>query len=643
MAAFTFPKKYVRPVLACAALALAALGSYFRVLELYELQTYDWRCQIRGPRPVSKDIVLIDIWNDSLEVLGAWPFDREYHANLIQVLQLYGAKAVIFDIIFPDPREHDDLVAETAKNAKNVYFAFSFAAPSIKNGIHYSGALGSDLLPPYRNSAKGVGFVNTQPDIDGERRRVMPVMYFQDKPYYQLSFRAAADILGNGIEGVKHEPRRYLEITPGVRAPLDDQGCFIINYAGTWEKAFQHYSYLDILYSAQQIAEGEAPRVPLEQLKGKICIIGLTSQGSMDTSPVPIQSVYPMVGSYANIINGLLLKDFIWRAPRWLNLLALLLFGALIAWISTRHKPIRALWFTLAVMAFFLVLAVALFSVFGVWIDIFLPTAFFLVLYASMTLSRVLSEMRKRELIENELKIASQIQKSFLPAVMPEVKGLTVAVFFQPAKAVVGELYEFVKQAADDQLGVMAVDVSGKGTPAALFMAKTVSEFKFSARDSVDPAKALEQVNNAISTENTGGLFVTMAYAIFNIGKKSVTMSNGGHLPVVVVGADGKSDLLTPGDGMPIGVMEGIPFGILERPLAPGDIFAFYSDGVSEARNRKKDEYGIERLQSELVKHRADSAEKALAKTVLDLIAFIGKADQHDDITLIIVKIDDAA
>ncbi len=642
MAAFTLPKKIVRPFLAAAALALVLLGSYFRVFELYELQSYDWRCQLRGPRPVSDKVVLIDIWNDTLEVLGAWPFSREYHAHLIQTLESCGAKAVIFDIIFPDPREHDDLVAEAAKRAQNVYFAFSFGAPTQKNGMHYGGNLSSDLLQPYREGAKGVGFVNTQPDIDGKRRRVMPVIHFEGNPYYQLCFRAAADILGNGIAGIKHEPRRYFEVAPGLRAPLDDKGCFIINYAGTWEKAFKHYSYLDVIYSAQQITEGEKPRIDLQKLKGKICIVGLTSQGSMDTSPVPIQSVYPMVGSYANIMNSLLTKDFIYRAQRWHNLILLVLFGALIRWIAMHYKPIKALWLTLAVMTCFLVLAVSVFWIWGWWIDFFYPMAAFIVLYASTTLSRVLSEMRKRELIENELKIASQIQKSFLPAAMPEMKGLSVAVFFQPAKAVGGDLYTFVKQASDDQLGVMAGDVSGKGTPAALFMAKVVSEFKFSARDRVDPSLALEQVNNAISAESTGGLFVTMAYAIFNIGKMTVSLSNGGHLPVVVVGADGSTELLTAGEGMPIGVMEGIPFGTVERPLKPGDIFAFYSDGVSEARNRKKDEYGIERLQSELVRHRAYPVQQVLELTVNDLTAFMGKADQHDDITLIVVKMDSA-
>lgn len=598
---------------------------------------------------MSPDIVLIDIADDTLSQLGAWPFDREYHSNLIQTLGHFGAKAVIFDILFSEPWENqqsDLLVAQSSAEAQNVYFGMSFSGLKQKKGAWTAEKVAAPVLPAYAAAAKGVGHVNTSPDMDGKRRRTIPVIFHDGKPTYQMVFRAAADIFGAGVGGMRFKPGRYLEVAPGRRVPLDEKGCFIISYAGQWEKSFRHYSFVDIIFSAYQISQGEEPRLPLstlESLKGKICIVGHAAHGTVDISPIPIQSVYPMVGSYANILNDILMKDFITRLDRWANVLLLLLFGALIVWISTHHKPTRALVLTLAAMTVFAGGAVAVFCAAGWWVDLFYPTIVFMLLYASVTLQRVLHEMKKRELIESELKIASQIQKSFLPASMPEVKGITLAAFFQPAKAVGGDLYAFVKMPSDRQLGVMGGDVSGKGTPAALFMAKTVSEFKFSARDRQDPGQALEQVNNAIASESTGGLFVTMAYAIFDVGEMKMLLSNAGHLPLVSVQKDGAAELLTAAEGMPIGVMDGVPFDTVSRPLKAGEILAFYSDGVSEARNKKKEEYDVQRLKEQLVKHRALSVNEILDKTVEDLRAFMGKADQHDDITLIVVKMDDAA
>ncbi len=642
MGFLSFSRKYTWYVLVVFALLLAALGSYFRSFELYELQTFDWRCQLRGPRPVSSEIILIDIWNDSLKELGAWPFDREYHANLIQVLEQSGAKAVLFDILFADPREHDQAVIDAAKKAQNIYFAFAFADPKRRKNIFTATRLESDLVPGYRQAAKGVGFVNAKADIDGKRRRTVPVISFEGKNYFQLAFRAAADLVGQGEESIIFKPGQCIELSPAHRIPLDEDSCFIITYAGSWETTFQHYSYLDVIYSYAQAAEGRKPRIDLNLLKGKICIVGLTSQGSHDTSPIPIQSVYPMVGSYANILNDILQRDFIHRASRGINLALLVLVGFLINRISAGFKPARALLGALSVMSFFAVVSVILFCTAGWWIDLFYPMVVFAALYASTTLSRVLLEMKKRELIESELKIASQIQKSFLPESMPQVKGLSIAVHFRPAKAVGGDLYSFVNLAPEGKIGVMVGDVSGKGTPAALFMAKTVSEFKFSARDRQEPAGALEQVNNAIASETTGGLFVTMSYAIFDLVDKKMMLSNGGHLPVAAVSISGVSQLLSAEEGMPIGVMEGVAFANSTYPLHAGDAFAFYSDGVSEARNRRKEEYDVQRLQKVLAIGRSETAENIAKRVVEDLDQFMGKAEQHDDITLIIVKIDEA-
>lgn len=601
------------------------------------MQTYDWRCQLRGPRPVSEDIVLIDIADDTLQTIGQWPFGREYHSALINILKEAGAKAVLFDILFVEPSSSDGRVVQSTASAHNVYFPTAFTDPKRTSSGFASESYLAPLLPAYEEAARGVGFVNIVADIDGKRRRIVPSIQYHDKRYFQFSIRAALDILGIPSEEVWVQPGQFMDLATKLRLPLDDRGYFLVNYAGKWVKTFKHYSYVDILISYQENRDKEKPTLNLAEFKDKICFVGLTATASHDINATPLESIYPNIGIHANILNSILKKDFIRRAGRLPNLVILLLVGLWVAALSIRLKPFRALQFTLLTLALFLAGIIFLFIGWGIWADLFYPLIVFAVIYSAATLGRVVLEMRKRELIESELKIASQIQKSFLPETLPQEKGLSAAAYIKSAKQVGGDLYTFLSL-GNGKLGVMLGDVSGKGTPAALFMAKAVSEFKFFAREKTDPAQVLSELNDSIASESTGGLFVTLAYAVFDAQNHKLFLSNGGHLPVVCVTAAGQSSLLEVEEGMPIGILSGISFSKSERAMNKGDCFALYSDGVSEARNHKKEEYGIENLQKVMTRYRVLSAQEILNKAVGSLNQFMGKAEQHDDITLVIIK-----
>lgn len=630
-------RRFVR--LACIAL-LGAAGmafSYFRIFDVYELQTYDWRFKLRGDRPVSDLIAIIEIEESTLENIGQWPFDRRFHAELIDRLARLGARAVVFDILFVESGASDEWVANSARAAGNVYFANAFGDPKRNGSMFVSEAVEADLLPLFAGSAKGVGFVNVKPDEDGKRRKIYPAIVSQGKEYLHLSLRVAADTFGAPSSGT-HVSRdgRAFEIG-GLRLPLDENGFFLVNYAARWHQGFKHYSYADVLYATEQLAEGQTPIIDVSALKDKICFVGLSALGSHDTSPIPLQPVYPMMGLYANVLNSVLTRDFVVRADRFFNLAALILGALWIFVVSSRFRPIVALASAAGSLVAFSAAAVALFSWFGFWMDLFYPAAVFMLIYAAATLSRALFEMKKRELIENELRIASTIQQSFLPQSLPKEKGIEFAVYMKPAKQVGGDLYAFIPL-GEGRVGVMLGDVSGKGTPAALFMAKVVSEFKYSARDRLDPAAVLVALNDSIASESTGGLFVTLVYLIFDVPNRKFIFSNAGHLPVVTVRAYGASDLLSIEEGMPIGVLPGASYANFECALENGQCFALYSDGVSEARDKRKREYGIEALQKRISTLRSQSAQDVLDKTVSDLQRFTGRAEQHDDITLLVAK-----
>jgi sigma-B regulation protein RsbU (phosphoserine phosphatase) len=215
---------------------------------------------------------------------------------------------------------------------------------------------------------------------------------------------------------------------------------------------------------------------------------------------------------------------------------------------------------------------------------------------------------------------------------------LDVAAFMRPAKHVGGDLYSIFR-IDDDDIGVMLGDVSGKGTPAALFMAKSVSEFKFNSRNTTDPSIVLRNLNSSLTLDDSSGLFVTMNYAIFDTKKKIMRFSNGGHMPILRIRKNGEVSELTPDGGMPLSLMPGIEYMNLDTSVEEGDIFVMYSDGISEARSQAGKDFEVVRLQKSIVKLRLESASDILKGVLKDIDSFVGRAHQHDDMTIIIVKI----
>lgn len=626
-------------LLSAAAIAAVVAGSYTRVFDVYEYSTYDWRFQMKPPLAASPDIVMIDIWDDSLQQIGEFPFSREYHAYLLDVLREYGAKMLGFDILLVESREGDEEFAAAAKNFGRMYFSEVLAQPfHDEQGRWASQKYQASLLDVYRDAAAGIGHANAVVDRDGKRRRAAPAIFLDGKPHYQLGILMAADYLGiprNELEAGPHS----LRLGPHRTAPLDESGYLLVHFAGKWKETYKHYSYIDILKSHTQAESGQKPLLDLSAiLKDKVCFLGLTATGTHDINPIPLEPLYPQVGLHANVFNMIVQDAYLWRLPRRWNLLILVLLAAAAMWLTRIPRLQVSIGAALLTLGGFAVLAMALFAFGLIWIDLFYPSIVFGLIYLGGVLRRTMSEKKKRELIEAELSIASNIQRSFLPTTLPECPFLDISVFMKPAKHVGGDLYTAFK-IDDHRMGVMLGDVSGKGAPAALFMAKSVSEFKFNSRGSSDPAHVLTTLNDSLANDQSSGLFVTAAFAVFDGEKRTALFSNGGHLPVIKVAADGKSEQLMPDGGMPLSLMPGIEFANLETPLRKGDIFVFYSDGISEAKNTRRQDYEIERL-TQVITREKDASSKDIEKAVLaEIDQFVGNAPQHDDMTLLIVKV----
>jgi sigma-B regulation protein RsbU (phosphoserine phosphatase) len=242
-----------------------------------------------------------------------------------------------------------------------------------------------------------------------------------------------------------------------------------------------------------------------------------------------------------------------------------------------------------------------------------------------------------REAMARDLRIAREIQMGILPADMTAAtkgSGLDVDAVIEPAREVGGDLYE-VLRAADDRVVVALGDVSGKGIPAALFMAVAVTVLRTLARQIADPAEILRRLNDELAEQNPRGMFVTLQCLVFDLGKRTVSCAGAGHHQLAIVSPGRLPRLAGASTGRPAGLM---PFNPIERetlPLEAGDTFVLFSDGVSEAMNPADDFYGEERLLATLAASAGASPADIVKHVLADVRTFAAGAKQSDDITVL--------
>ncbi|UCH11955.1 MAG: CHASE2 domain-containing protein [Candidatus Omnitrophota bacterium] len=632
-----------RPIGIIAALVISALIiliSYFRIFDVYELATLDLRFKLRPAQRTSDRIAIIEIARDTLEQIGTWPIDREFYARLIDILTEFGARSIIFDVIFAQKQNElsDEELVNSVAASKRVYLALAFRLTKEVGDSAFPQAQELEASPfsSLDKAAYGIGHINVIPDIDGKLRRTPVFIDYKDRLYPQLSFLAACDYLGKSQDTVKID-KKFVQIDSGIKIRIDEDGQMLINFADRWGKAFKHYSFIDILKSYIQLKNNEKPRLALKTFKDKICLVGLTAVGTHDLNPVPLQADYPMVGVNTNIINSILTNNFIHRAGKLTNIIILIFLGLVASFLTLKLKPLKSLLMIVGLLFVFTLFSYVVFAFFKTWLDLFYPLLLVSLVYLFTTFYKYISERNKRMLIERELDIARRIQKSFLKETPPEKEGLDIAVIMDAAKAVGGDLYDFVDISADE-IGIMVGDVSGKGVPAALFMAMTVSNFRFHARGRNQPADVMARLNNQISAESTSGLFVTVYYLIADVRKKILKLADAGHLPLIIAHPNAEVETLKVEGGMAVGIMEGTEYTERQTPFGSGDIFLLYTDGVTEARNVKKEEFGENRIKQALSECRNKSAKEIIEHIYKTLKKFTRKAPQHDDITIIVLK-----
>jgi serine phosphatase RsbU (regulator of sigma subunit)/predicted ester cyclase len=250
---------------------------------------------------------------------------------------------------------------------------------------------------------------------------------------------------------------------------------------------------------------------------------------------------------------------------------------------------------------------------------------------------RLEQEIRERERIEQELKVARDIQQASLPEEVPELEGWQISPYYQPAREVGGDFYDFF-DLEEGQVGVVVGDATGKGMPAALVAEATSNMLRAVAQalDSSSPGEVLERVNETLMARIPPNMFVTCFYAILDPKSGRLLYANAGHdLPYLRRRGSDCEELRA--RGMPLGLMPGMSYEQKEIVLDAGETALFYSDGLVEAHDPKGEMFGFPRLQ-ELV---AEVGEEGWLEGFLleELYSFVGEGwEQEDDITLLTLR-----
>ncbi|MDP8266581.1 MAG: CHASE2 domain-containing protein [Candidatus Aceula meridiana] len=619
----------------CAILAILFLG----LLKSYEHIFYDLRFSLRPPLAVSEQAVIIEISDDTLKNLNSWPIPRDFHASLVDVLKEKGVKKVVFDIIFEESTFEDDIFAQAIADAGNVYLplVFTLDEKSIKGVLTSSPSILASINRKFSEVVQGAGHINAFVDEDGKVRRAPLFIKYQNNFYPQISLLAACDTLGLDIRNVQFLPGKVI-IDNKLVLPACCSGGLAINYPGKWGEAFKHFSYFEILKSYAQEQRGEKPLLDLSALQDKVCFVGLTAAGTSDFSPTPVSKIYPMLGSQASIFSSIITNQMIVDVGLVGNALIGLMVFFLSLWISLRLSALRALLGILGLAAAVFLISTALFIFFGIWTGLFLPLLIIVVTYVACVSYRFFSEIRKRELLEKELEIARTIQQNFLPDEMPTLDNWEVAAFMQAAKFVAGDLYD-VLPLDEKHLGVLIGDVSGKGAPAALIMAKTISLFRLFAREGASCAQVLEKLTAELCGKFSGR-FVTSIYLRINKEGNDVIAASAGHEPLLVYRLQNEGKKIEEIDlrsGLPLGVLEEGNYEEVSATLNKGDKLIFFSDGLSEARNKKGQDIDFKEIENAILETSEQSAKQTLEALKKAVFRFSKGAVQHDDITIIVI------
>ena len=250
-------------------------------------------------------------------------------------------------------------------------------------------------------------------------------------------------------------------------------------------------------------------------------------------------------------------------------------------------------------------------------------------------------EHSQLESLKNDLAVANEIQQAILPRVFPPFPDVAdkvdIAASMTPAKDVGGDFYDFFR-IDDDHIGFIVGDVSGKGIPAAIFMAVSRTLIRAIGTRGESPAKCVKEANRLLAAESVDCMFVTVFYGIYNLTTGDISYANAGHNPPYVLKQNGQVESLPMALDPMVGAIDGMDYHECSLQLGQGDMLIMFTDGVTEAMNPSYEEFGEKRLEDTLAKVGRHDCREVVETIKADVATFTDGAEQSDDITIMVIK-----
>jgi len=594
---------------------LIFLADVLHLFDHQELGFVDLRFRLRGAQAAHPDIVIVEIDDASISQIGHWPWPRSYHAALLKILGSYHPRLILYDVLFTEESTHpeeDQLLSSAAREAGNVIGAFFFRSENPFVAFF--------PISAYRQAVRYLGFANIFIDPDGKIRRITKSIHPPEGDYYHSSVVAALSRFSEA------DGRKWVE-----QIPVDRKNSFWINFPGEYS-IFQRIPFHTILQE-----EGENGQFR-KLFENKFVIVGQTATGGGDFRPTSFSSAYPGVGIQAASLHTLLNENYLRELGAFPSLLILVFLGFLVTFLTAGNSPRRALFSVLGVVTFYLAWNFLMFSFLGWILPVFSPLVVMIGVYIFVLFFQFMESRLKGELLNRELTLAARIQESFLPHEMPQMKGLELGFLCRFAKEVGGDLYDWVPL-GNRRLGICVGDVSGKGVPASLYMARAISEWRSLAKDFQSPSGLLQALNQRLVQAGVDGMFLTFLYLIFDLDSKSVLFSNAGHEPFYLF-RSGKQEWVRRASAQPLGLFLQTRYTEEKMNLEEGDTIIMISDGVRELRNPKGEEFGLAGAEKAFNSFPQETAPETVRRLFQAMDSYSHGRLAHDDRTVLAIKIE---
>jgi len=403
-------------------------------------------------------------------------------------------------------------------------------------------------------------------------------------------------------------------------------------------------------YQALQLGEGPAEGQQID-LKGKAVFVGLSEimlaerKDSFYTVFSQANGIFVSGVEIAATALSNIIDDTPIRPANTLIYFSIILVWGILMGTLCRMYPVKiAASGAFGASVIYFAGAVFLFKFTDNWYPVIIPVFFQTPLAFAGAVGIKYFGLFKQYLVklrmEDDLSVARVLQASMLPADCPEIEGYKIAARSTPAREVGGDFFDFIN-IGENKIGFVVADVTGKSVSGALVMSLSRSVFRMVSGNELSVGEIMIRANRQIKKDIKSGMFVALLYAVLDTEDRTLEMCSAGQTqPIHLIAETGEAVLVeTIGDTFPLGILDAADYQGTSVQLSPGDKIVFYTDGIVEAMNKKEEMYGFERLLDVIQASNAMDADSLLTEIISKVDTFVAGAEQHDDITVIVLGV----